>query len=152
MSEKTYKIIEDVVKEGTERFPDTLYHSGGDEINTHCWESNSGIKKYMKKYKKTTVDIWMDWTNKLLNYIVNDLKKRPIIWEDSIRDGYSYPNGTIVQTWTASPAKFTAKGYDVIVSNSDYFYLDCGEGGKSCLVIHFQVYVITFFFINRLGW
>jgi hexosaminidase len=130
LSDKSNQIIRDIVKEGTEKFPDTFYHSGGDEINTSCWETNSGIKRYMKKYKKTAVDIWMDWTKKLLDYIIIDLKKRPIIWEDSIKDGYSYPNRTIVQTWTTNPSRFTSLGYDVIVSNSDYFYLDCGEGGK----------------------
>jgi hexosaminidase len=130
LSRETFNLVKDIVKEGTERFPDSFYHSGGDEINTDCWETNSAVKKYIKKHKITTREVWFDWTKKLLKFITSDLKKRPIIWEDSIKDGATYEKNTVVQTWIAPPANYTSKGYDVIVSNFDYFYLDCGHGGK----------------------
>jgi hexosaminidase len=131
LSEKGFQIVKDLIKEASERFPDSLYHTGGDEINTDCWDLSEEVQAYKAKNNITnTREIWFEWTNKLLDYVNTDVKKRPIIWEDPIRDGGSYPKNTVVQTWLAPPSNYTAIGHDVVVSNFDYFYLDCGHGGK----------------------
>ncbi|KAG0169824.1 hypothetical protein DFQ28_008738 [Apophysomyces sp. BC1034] len=129
LSDEAWQLVKDIVKEGTKVFPDSLYHSGGDEINTKCWEQDPKLVAYAKSKNLTLQEVWFEWENKLLDYIVKDTKKRPIIWEDSVREGASYPKKTIVQTWLAPPKNYTTQGYDVIVSNNDYFYLDCGHGG-----------------------
>ncbi|KAG2202421.1 hypothetical protein INT47_008892 [Mucor saturninus] len=126
----TFRLVETVLKEATSRFPDGLYHAGGDEINTACWELSDEFRAYTMKFNMTSKEVWFQWTKHVLDYIKRDLKKRPILWEDSIKDGaQGYSNSTIVQTWLLPPSKYTALGYDVIVSNYDYFYLDCGHGG-----------------------
>lgn len=130
INQDAFQLVKTMVKEATETFPDSLYHTGGDEINTACWELNADVQAYTKKSNLTTKEVWFQWTNNLLSYVVNDLKKRPILWEDPIKDGGSYPNTTIVQTWLSPPGNYTVLGHDVIVSNYDYFYLDCGHGGK----------------------
>ncbi|KAF7731940.1 hypothetical protein EC973_007771 [Apophysomyces ossiformis] len=129
INEEAWKIIKNIVKEGTETFPDTLYHSGGDEINTKCWERDAKIVEYAKSKNMTMHQVWFEWENKLLDYVIHDTKKRPILWEDPVKDGGSYPKKTVIQTWLAPPKNYTSLGYDVIVSNNDYFYLDCGHGG-----------------------
>ncbi|OAD03090.1 glycoside hydrolase family 20 protein, partial [Mucor lusitanicus CBS 277.49] len=129
INDKAFELIKDIVKEAAHTFPDTLYHTGGDEINTACYELDAGIQEYSKKNNLTTHEIWFEWTNKLLAFVNNETDKRPIIWEDPIKDGGSYPKNTIVQSWVKPPAVYTELGYDVIVSNYDYFYLDCGHGG-----------------------
>ncbi|KAI9487777.1 MAG: glycoside hydrolase superfamily [Benjaminiella poitrasii] len=126
----TYDLIHDLISESTDIFPDTLFHSGGDEINSDCWELDQGIQDYMKANKFSSAkDIWFEFTNNILNFITTKTKKRPIIWEDPIKDGGSYPKDTVVQVWVNPPGTYTALGHDVIVSNYDYFYLDCGHGG-----------------------
>ncbi|KAG0174929.1 hypothetical protein DFQ28_003646 [Apophysomyces sp. BC1034] len=129
ISTEAWQLIKDIVKEGTEVFPDTLYHSGGDEINTKCWERDTKIVEYAKTNNMTMHEVWFEWENRLLDYVINDTKKRPIMWEDPVKDGGSYPKKTIIQTWLAPPKNYTSQGYDVIVTNNDYFYLDCGHGG-----------------------
>ncbi|KAF7723669.1 hypothetical protein EC973_001760 [Apophysomyces ossiformis] len=124
-----WQLVKDIVKEGTDTFPDALYHSGGDEINTKCWEHDPKLVDYAKSKNLTMHEIWFEWENKLLDYILNDTGKRPIMWEDPVKDGGSYPKKTIIQTWLAPPKNYTLQGYDVIISNNDYFYLDCGHGG-----------------------
>lgn len=125
-----FQLVKTMVKEATDMFPDTLYHTGGDEINTACWELDAEIQAYTQKNNITTKQVWFQWTNNLLNHVINDLKKRPILWKDPVKDGGSYPNITIVQTWLSPPGNYTALGHDVIVSSYDYFYLDCGHGDK----------------------
>jgi hexosaminidase len=129
-NDEAFQLIKDLVKEGTDTFPDTLYHTGGDEINTDCWDLDEGVVEYGKQNNLTTREIWFQWTNKLMDFIKEETDKRPIIWEDSIKDGGNIPRNTVVQTWLAPPANYTSKGHDVIISNYDYFYLDCGHGGK----------------------
>ncbi|KAI9032753.1 glycoside hydrolase superfamily [Phycomyces nitens] len=123
-----WNLVKDLVKEATSVFPDTLYHAGGDELNAACWPTEKSIVAYAEKHNMTYNEIWFEWENKLLDY-VRAQKKRGIIWEDPIKDGGSMPTDTVVQTWLSPPSTYTARGYDVIVTNYDYFYLDCGHGG-----------------------
>ncbi|KAI9496501.1 glycoside hydrolase superfamily [Zychaea mexicana] len=129
INEDAWNLVKDLVKEGTEAFPDSFYHTGGDEISTACYELSEDIVNYTKEHNMTTFELWFEWTNKLVDYVAKDLGKRPVVWEDPIRDGGSLPENVVVQVWTAPPQNYTSIGHDVIVSNSDYFYLDCGNGG-----------------------
>ncbi|CEP14763.1 hypothetical protein [Parasitella parasitica] len=129
LNDKAFSLVKDIIKEATDIFPDTLYHTGGDEINTDCWDLDARIKAYTSKHNMTTKEVWFEWTNKLLSYVNTKTKKRPIMWEDPVKDGGSYPKNTVIQSWVAPPSNYTAIGHDVIVSNYDYFYLDCGHGG-----------------------
>ncbi|KAI8973000.1 glycoside hydrolase superfamily [Pilobolus umbonatus] len=124
-----FDLVKDIVAEGTEIFPDSLYHTGGDEINDKCWETDPDILAYLNTHNMTTKELWFQWTNRLLQFVINECHKRPILWEDPVRDGGCYPKETIVQTWTTPASHYTSLGYDVIISNYDYFYLDCGHGG-----------------------
>jgi hexosaminidase len=125
-----HSLVKDIVTEAAQRFPDTLYHTGGDEINNLCWESHSEVRDHLQRYQITTKQLWLDWEDKLLRHVIKDLKKRPIIWEDALKDGGSLPKETIVQIWTTPASTYTSQGHDVIVSSYDYFYFDCGHGGN----------------------
>ncbi|KAI9264621.1 glycoside hydrolase superfamily [Helicostylum pulchrum] len=129
VSDYAYDLVKTIAKDVSEAFPDSVYHTGGDEINTKCWDLNEDVQAYKAKNNMTTLEVWFEWTTKFLDYVTTDLKKRPMLWEDPIRDGGDYDKNTIVQTWLAPPSTYTAQGYDVVVSNFDYFYLDCGHGG-----------------------
>lgn len=128
INKDAFKLVKDIVKDATDLFPDSYYHTGGDEINTACWELDAGIQTYTKENNITTKELWFQWTTDLLKYVTG-LKKTPIIWEDPIRDGGSYPKNTVVQSWIDPPSTYTKMGHNVIVTNFDYFYLDCGHGG-----------------------
>ncbi|KAJ8654538.1 hypothetical protein O0I10_009844 [Lichtheimia ornata] len=129
LSDDAWQLVKDIVKEGTERFADSFYHTGGDEINAKAYELSEDFVKYTKEHNMTTNEVWFEWTNKLVDYVNKDLKKRPVMWEDPIRDGGEVSKETVVQVWTAPPQNYTRIGHDVIISTSDYFYLDCGNGG-----------------------
>jgi hexosaminidase len=106
-----------------------LYHAGGDELNAKCWPTNKQMSDYVKKHKTTFEQVWYDFTNDIIDYVIKQ-KKRSIIWEDPVKDGGKIKTDTIIQSWVNPPSNYTSAGYDVIVSNYDYFYLDCGHGGK----------------------
>ncbi|KAG1052261.1 hypothetical protein G6F43_005594 [Rhizopus delemar] len=122
------KLVKDIIEDVTRRFPDTLYHAGGDELNANCWPTNEQMTEYVKAHNTSFSQLWYDFTNDVIGYVQRQ-KKRPIIWEDSIKDGGKISTEAVVQTWLNPPSNYTRAGYDVIVSNYDYFYLDCGHGG-----------------------
>ncbi|KAI7865774.1 glycoside hydrolase superfamily [Spinellus fusiger] len=128
LNNDAWELVKDVIDEAAGNFPDTLFHTGGDEINTNCWESNSDITSFTTINNMTTMGLWNDWENKLLNFVIKK-KKRPVVWEDALQNGGTLPSQTVVQVWTTSASNYTSLGHDVILSPSDYFYLDCGHGG-----------------------
>jgi hexosaminidase len=58
-----------------------------------------------------------------------------MMWEDMVTaapHANSVPKDIIMQTWNNGPFNIktlTSAGYQVVVSSSDWFYLDCGFGG-----------------------
>jgi hexosaminidase len=71
--DQTYSLIEDIVAELAEIFPDTFYHAGGDEVNTNCWKDDPTVGAYLKKHAITVDQLWAKFED-----------KRAIIWEDAI--------------------------------------------------------------------
>lgn len=158
ISEKGMQLVQDLIKEATDIFPDSLYHTGGDEINGKCWELDKAVGDYLKEHNLTTDELWVQWTHKLLDYVNTKTKKRPVIWEDPVNaaesTGSPFDKNTVVQIWNTPPANYTSKGYDVIVSSNDYFYLDCGNGGmyENGVQIGMLLTFFAFFFRYDVGW
>ncbi|CAO3629778.1 unnamed protein product [Cunninghamella blakesleeana] len=126
---KTYQIIKKVIDETNELFPDSHYHGGGDEPVYNCWDQDDTVKDYMKKENKTHDDLLFQFLNKELNIIKRNSKKA-ILWEDSVtNNGLPIPKDVILQVWTNPVQLAVKKGYKVIASNSNFWYLDCGHGG-----------------------
>ncbi|KAF9923428.1 hypothetical protein FBU30_006519 [Linnemannia zychae] len=57
--------------------------------------------------------------------------KRPIVWEEmALEHNVQLPSSAIVQVWknAANAKKVIAQGRPVILSSSEFWYLDCGAG------------------------
>jgi hexosaminidase len=80
---ETYTLIEDIVSELADIFPDSFYHAGGDEVNSHCWADDEKIGSYMKKHGLNTDQLWAQFEDKI-GGIVEKNNKRAMIWEDAI--------------------------------------------------------------------
>ena len=58
-----------------------------------------------------------------------------MMWEDivlSAENAHDVPKDIVMQSWNNgldNINKLTTAGYDVVVSSSDFLYLDCGHGG-----------------------
>ncbi|KAI8582720.1 hypothetical protein K450DRAFT_226596 [Umbelopsis ramanniana AG] len=126
---ETYALIEDIVSELADIFPDSFFHAGGDEVNSHCWADDETIGPYMKEHGLTTDQLWAQFEDKV-GSIVEQNHKRAMIWEDAIVVAKAdLSKNVAVQVWTTTPENIIKLGHDIIHSSSDYFYLDCGGGG-----------------------
>ncbi|OZJ06510.1 hypothetical protein BZG36_00526 [Bifiguratus adelaidae] len=126
---KTYEIVNKVIDEVTSWFPDGVYHVGGDEPVIKCWEDSNEVRQYMKEHNVTGTDLLGTFLSKAISMAKSN-KKRPTIWEDAVTSSnLPIDKETILQVWTNPASMAINAGYQVIASNYNFWYLDCGHGG-----------------------
>ncbi|KAG2186401.1 hypothetical protein INT43_002839 [Umbelopsis isabellina] len=134
---KTYDAIKSVYDEASSIFADNYFHVGFDELQVGCYNDSSYIQDWFKADpSRTYQDLAQYYIDKAVPIFQNKKDRRLIMWEDVVTSAdipaKNVPKNIIMQTWNNGPNNtkvLTAKGYDVIVSSSDFFYLDCGFGG-----------------------
>ncbi|PNY23560.1 Beta-hexosaminidase [Tolypocladium capitatum] len=138
----TYSAVQKVYSELSGRFSDDFFHVGGDELQTGCFNFSQSIRDWFAAdSSRTYLDLnqyWLDHALPIFTSKENTGRdnRRLVMWEDVVLSadahGTNVPKDIIMQSWNngvGNVAKLTAAGYDVIVSSSDWLYLDCGFGG-----------------------
>ncbi|KAF8937386.1 hypothetical protein BGZ58_002798 [Dissophora ornata] len=133
----TYKLIEDVYNEVTKLFTDNVFHVGSDELQTYCFNYSSSAMNWFKQRPGATYsDFAQYYIDKALPIYKDKASRRIMMWEDIILSpdmpAKNVPKDIIMQSWnsgTDNIKKLAQKGYDIVVSSADFFYLDCGNGG-----------------------
>ncbi|KAL5574530.1 hypothetical protein UlMin_016229 [Ulmus minor] len=133
---KTYQVLTNVIRDVVAAFPESLYHSGADEIIPNCWKSDPTIKSFLSK-GGTLSQLLEIFINNTLPFIVSH-NRTVVYWEDVLLDATVRVDPsllprehTILQTWNNghnNTKLIVSSGYRVIVSSSDFYYLDCGHG------------------------
>ncbi|KAG5913449.1 hypothetical protein E4U61_006897 [Claviceps capensis] len=139
---KTYTVVQKVYAEISKRFADNFFHVGGDELQLGCFNFSQAIREWFaadpgRNYSNLN-QYWVDKSYPLFMSDENSGKKerRLIMWEDVVlstdASASNVSKSVIMQSWNngvGNIAKLAEAGYDVIVSSSDFMYLDCGFGG-----------------------
>lgn len=98
--EVVYTFMDDLLKEIVEVFKDKYIHLGGDEVGFECWQSNSGIKKYMQDNNITTFEKLEEiYIQKIVDN-VDRLNASSIVWQEVYVNGVRLPKKTLVHIWT----------------------------------------------------
>lgn len=139
---RTYEVLERVLLDVAELFPDPYIHVGHDEISKKCWHTNAGVKERAKLLNikdtspeglwKALVHHWVHKFNELVHNHNGLLQKKTFVyWGDIVRymgsDLHSFPHeGVVFQPWMGfGRAPVTAaKGYRTIISNLWWTYID----------------------------
>ncbi|KAH8429954.1 beta-N-acetylhexosaminidase [Aspergillus melleus] len=134
---KTYEVVRDVYEELSDLFPDHWFHVGADEIQPNCFNFSSHVSKWFAEDPSRTYNdlaqYWVDHAVPIFRNYSDD--RRLVMWEDitlSAEHAHDVPKDIVMQSWNNGLeyiSNLTARGYDVIVSSSDFLYLDCGKGG-----------------------
>ncbi|KAF2641459.1 putative beta-N-acetylhexosaminidase naga [Massarina eburnea CBS 473.64] len=132
---KTYEVTAQVYKEVASIFPDNWFHIGGDELHVNCYNFSSKARDFFAS-GKTMGDLTQVWVDKALPNFSKQANKTFVMWEDVVMSEAAasgdVPKDVILQAWNnglTNINSITAKGFRVIVSSSDFMYLDCGYGG-----------------------
>ncbi len=124
-NEKTYKMIENIIKELVGLFPSKMIHLGGDEVNMDNWKNCPSCQALMKKEG-------MKEEIELLNYFVRKMEKivnkhgRVLVgWDEIIKGGDLNPS-TVVYGWGSMKRAAAAvkKGQPTVFLPGQYCYLD----------------------------
>lgn len=136
LNDKTYKVVEKVYNELSGLFTDNFFHVGGDELQKGCYNfSTITTEWFAANTSRGYNDLLQHWIDKAVPIFKKPRNRRLIMWEDmflSDPHALDLPKDIIMQTWNHGPTnikKLASNGYDIIVSSSDFFYLDCGFGG-----------------------
>lgn len=123
----TYKVVEGVMNDFAESFPDEFLHLGGDEVDHACWLSNKEIALFMQKNNISDAV-------KLQNYYKERQKKllpkgkKAVYWV--YNENFDFADDEIIQFWGISTdlASIQNKTNKLILSPYDVLYLDVGFG------------------------
>ncbi|KAH8590614.1 beta-N-acetylhexosaminidase [Bisporella sp. PMI_857] len=137
LSNKTYEVVEKVYSELSGLFEDSFFHVGGDELQHGCYNFSAITTKWFAaNASRTYDDLLQYWVDHAVPIFKKQKNRKLIMWEDvaiaSSAHAYNVPKDIIMQTWNGGLVnikKLASSGYEVIVSSSDWFYLDCGFGG-----------------------
>ncbi|XP_066263012.1 chitooligosaccharidolytic beta-N-acetylglucosaminidase [Euwallacea similis] len=140
-----YDALEDIYNDMFDQFQPDIFHMGGDEVNFNCWNSTQSIVDWMGKkgWGRTEADfikLWDYFQNQALEKVYKKAgKKIPVImWTSHLTHKEYLINSLpkdkyIVQIWTLGTDEqvknLIQNGYQVILSNYDALYLDCGFAG-----------------------
>ncbi|KAF2661496.1 glycoside hydrolase family 20 protein [Lophiostoma macrostomum CBS 122681] len=136
LNNKTYDVTGKVYKEMAKIFPDTWFHIGGDELHMNCYNFSTLISSYFAS-GHTMGDLVQYWVDHALPNFRAASNKTFVMWEDVVISPDAAASGTVpkdvvLQAWNnglENIFNLTRDGYRVIVSSSDFMYLDCGYGG-----------------------
>lgn len=135
MYEGTPDIVKNVYNELSSLFQDHVFHVGGDEIQTGCYNFSAPTMEFLAKGHDYH-DVMQHWVDTMFPIFEKQPNRRLMIWEDTITNAETHAHNVsknvIVQAWNNgidNVKTLTSQGYDVVVSSSDFLYLDCGYGG-----------------------
>jgi hexosaminidase len=136
LNNKTYEVTGKVYKEMAEIFPDNWFHVGGDELFANC-NNFSALGLAWFESGKSMGDLYQYWVDHAIPNFKKQANKTLVMWEDvklsaDVAATGEVPKDIILQAWNNGLdhiSNLTGQGYKVIVSSSDFMYLDCGYGG-----------------------
>ncbi|KZV67215.1 glycoside hydrolase family 20 protein [Peniophora sp. CONT] len=111
-------------------FPSTLLSTGGDEVNTPCYDDDAETQQELKASGQDLTGALTTFVN-AMHETLRGKDKTPVVWEEMVLDyNLTLPTDVPVLVWVSSEnvASVAQKGHPIIHAASDYFYLDCGAG------------------------
>jgi len=130
-SSATQSFTVDVIKSFSSLFSSKMFSTGGDELNTKCYDNDAQTQAALKQSGKTLEQALSDFTVAEHSELAKE-GKTPVVWEEMVlAHNVTLSNNTIVMVWisSADAAAVAAKNFRIVHTPSDYFYLDCGAGG-----------------------
>lgn len=123
-NEAVYTFWRNVLSEVSGLFPNTEIHIGGDEASKRDWKTCPKCQAVMHEHSLADVDALQTYFAERINDIAKDLGVKITGWDDLMAGGA--PKGSSVQIWgdVSKAQKAVKEGHEVILSPSNYLYLD----------------------------
>ncbi|PIA52981.1 hypothetical protein AQUCO_01000682v1, partial [Aquilegia coerulea] len=122
----TFDVISGILSDMREIFPFELFHLGGDEVNTDCWNSTVHVKNWLQDRNMTVKDAYQYFVLKAQEMAIAK-GWTPVNWEETFNSFKENLNPrTVVHNWLGGGVcpQAVAKGFRCIFSNQGVWYLD----------------------------
>jgi hexosaminidase len=123
--ESTYKFLAGFIGEMSALFPDSYFHTGGDECDAKEWETNPRIQEYMRVHSiKDGAALQVLFTARV-EKIVADHNKIMEGWDEILQP--NTPKNVVIQSWRGpgSLAEAARNGYRGVLSSG--YYIDLNQ-------------------------
>ncbi len=123
--ESTYVFLSGFIGEMAALFPDSYFHTGGDECNVKEWETNPRVQEYMRAHSiRNGAALQVVFTTRVQK-IVADHKKVMMGWDEVLQP--NTPKDVVIQTWRGqdSLAGAARSGYRGVLSFG--YYIDLNQ-------------------------
>ena len=140
--EETFQFLEDVLAETIALFPDSPYiHIGGDEVLKDFWKESPFVQELKAKENLKDEHEVQSYFIRRIEKFINSKGKRMIGWDEILEGGLA-PNATVM-SWRGMKGGIEAAKakHDVIMTPTDFAYLDYGQGDPKTEPIHIGGYV-----------
>lgn len=126
--ESTYRFLEGFIGEMTALFPDSYFHTGGDECDMKEWETNPRIQDYMRRNSIKDGAALQVRFSRRIEKIVASHKKIMEGWDEVLQPGT--PKDVVIQSWRGptSLAEAARNGYRGVLSSG--YYIDLNQSAK----------------------
>ncbi len=141
-TDATFKFLEDVLDETIALFPDSPYiHIGGDEVLKDHWKESPFVQDLMKRENLKDEHEVQSYFIRRIEKFINSKGKKIIGWDEILEGGLA-PNATVM-SWRGMKGGIEAakSKHDVIMTPTDYAYLDYAQGDPAGEPINIGGYV-----------
>ena len=127
-SEQTFIFLENVLTEVMELFPSEYIHVGGDEVPKTRWKASPVAQEVMRREGLKTEEELQSYFIKRIERFLRSHGRKLIGWDEILEGGIA-PEATVM-SWRGIQGGIAAaqQGHDVIMSPTDYAYLDAYQG------------------------
>ncbi|WVZ95919.1 hypothetical protein U9M48_041624 [Paspalum notatum var. saurae] len=122
----TFEVISGILSDMRKIFPFGLFHLGGDEVYTGCWNVTPHVRQWLNEHNMTTKDAYKYFVLRAQELAIK-LDWTPVNWEETFNSFKENLNPlTVVHNWLGPGVcpKVVAKGFRCIMSNQGIWYLD----------------------------
>jgi hexosaminidase len=127
-SERTFAFLEDVLTEVMQLFPSPYIHVGGDEVPKTRWKASPVAQELMRREGLKNEEELQSYFIKRIERFLHAHGRKLIGWDEILEGGIA-PEATVM-SWRGIDGGIAAaqQGHDVIMSPTDYAYLDQYQG------------------------
>lgn len=127
-SEQTFAFLEDVLTEVMELFPSQYIHVGGDEVPKTRWKTSPVAQDLMRREGLKNEEELQSYFIKRIERFLSSHGRKLIGWDEILEGGIA-PEATVM-SWRGIQGGIAAaqQGHDVIMTPTDYAYLDQYQG------------------------
>ena len=127
-SEQTFTFLQNVLTEVMEIFPSEYIHVGGDEVPKTRWKASPVAQDLIRREGLKNEEELQSYFIKRIERFLRAHGRRLIGWDEILEGGIA-PEATVM-SWRGIQGGIAAaqQGHDVIMSPTDYAYLDAYQG------------------------